>query len=217
MASIAQSPPASSGPFPWLWQWLRDELTPYTGRALLVARMVIAAVLVMIISMTFRLPYGGYSALFVLTLSRESLEGTIRAVWMIVIGFALGGAYVLAAGMLIVGNPMLRFLWVAATLFLIFYAISTTNNYGAAIRFGYLVVIAIPLWDRQITPEAKVTGTLWLVGTLTMASVISLLLEMGYVALRRGNDLLDPLRERLGCVQELLRSYADGRPFDEAT
>src|SRR6516162_2453659 len=136
MASIAQSLPASSGPFAWLWQWLRDELTPYPGRTLLVARMVAAAALVMIISMTFRVPYAGYSALFALTLSRESLEETKRAVGMIVIGFALGGAYVLAAGMLIVGNPMLRFFWVAATLFFIFYAISATNNYGAAVRFG---------------------------------------------------------------------------------
>src|SRR5215469_8098687 len=217
MASLAQSLPAPGGRSTWLWQWLREELTPYSGRTLLVARMVLAAALVMIINMTFRLPYGAYSALYALTLSRESLEETKRAVWMIVLGFALAGAYVLATGMLVAGDPMLRFLWVAATLFLIFYAISATNNYGAAVRFGYLVVIAIPLWDRQITPQSKVTGTLWLVGTLTMASVISLLLEMGYVALRRGNDLLDPLRERLGCVQELLRSYADGRPFDEAT
>ena len=216
MASIAQSLPAPAGRLAWFRRWLRDELTPYSGRTLLVARMVASAALVMIISMTFRLPYGGYSALFALTLSRESLEGTIRAVWMIVIGFALAGAYVLAAGMVVVGNPMLRFLWVAATLFLIFYAISATNNYGAAVRFGYLAVIAIPLWDRQIAPQDKVTGTLWLVGTLSMASVISLLLEMGYVALRRGNDLIDPLTERLACVQELLRSYADGRPFDEA-
>ncbi|HYK59506.1 MAG TPA: hypothetical protein VEV85_08760, partial [Bryobacteraceae bacterium] len=60
--------------------------------------------------MTFRLPYGGYSALFALTLSRESLEETKRAVWMIVIGFALAGAYVLATGMVVVGNPMVRFL-----------------------------------------------------------------------------------------------------------
>src|SRR5215469_12164525 len=216
MASLAQSLPAPGGRSTWLWQWLREELTPYSGRTLLVARMVLAAALVMIINMTFRLPYGAYSALYALTLSRESLEETKRAVWMIVLGFALAGAYVLAAGMLVAGDPMLRFLWVAATLFLIFYAVSATSNYGAAIRFGYLAVIAIPLWDRYITADAKVTGTLWLVGTLIMASVISLLLEMGFAALRGGDDLMDPLVERLACLEELLRSCANGRPVNRA-
>jgi multidrug resistance protein MdtO len=217
MASIAQSLNAPARHLTWFRQWLRDELTPYPGRALLVARMVLAAALIMIISMTFRIPFGGYSALFALTLSRESLEETKRAVWMIVIGFALAGAYVLATGMVVVGNPMVRFLWVAATLFLIFYAISATNNYGAAVRFGYLAVIAIPLWDRQIAGQDKVTGTLWLAGTLTIASVISLLLEMGYAALRGGNDLIDPILERIACVEQLLRSHAGGVPLDEAT
>jgi multidrug resistance protein MdtO len=217
MASIAQSLPASSAGHRWLWEWLRCELTPYDGRALLVARMVSAATLVMIITMTFRLPYGAYSAVFALNLSRESLEASASAVRMIVIGFVLAGAYVLAAGMVVAGNPMLRFLWVVGTLFLIFYAISATNNYAASMQFGYLMVITIPLWDRQIPGEAKVTGTLWAVGTLTMASVISLLLEMGYAALRRGDDLIDPIRGRLASVEDLLRFYADGRPVDAAT
>ena len=217
MASIAQSLPASSAGHRWLWEWLRDELTPYDGRALLVARMVTAATLVMILTMTFRLPYGAYSALFALNLSRESLEASASEVRMIVIGFVLAGAYILSTGMVIVGNPMLRFLWVVGTLFLIFYAISATNNYVASMRFGYLMVIAIPLWDRQVPGEDKVTGTLWAVGTLTMGSVISLLLEMGYVALRRGDDLIDPIRDRLSSVTELLRLYADGRPVDAAT
>ena len=41
----------------WLWDFLKEELTPYPGRAGTVTRMVIAATLVMIICMTFRIPY----------------------------------------------------------------------------------------------------------------------------------------------------------------
>jgi len=44
-----------------------------------------------------------------------------------------------------------------------------------------------------------------------MATVISLLLEIGYAAFRRGDDLMDPITERLAYVEELLRSYADAR------
>lgn len=31
----------------------------------------------------------------------------------------------------------------------------------AAARFGYLLVITIPLWDSQIHTESKIEGTLW--------------------------------------------------------
>ena len=111
MASIAQSLPASSGRHSWLWGWLRDELTPYPGRVLLVARMVIAATLVMIVTMTFQLPYGAYGAYFALSLSRENVEASATAVRMIVIGFVLAGAYTFLGVMLVLGDPMLRFVW----------------------------------------------------------------------------------------------------------
>ncbi len=217
MGSIAQSFPASNRPLAWLWEWLRDELAPYPGRALLVARMVTAATLVMIISMTFRLPYGAYAALYALNVSRDSLEGTRRAVQSIVVGFVLAGAYILTGAMLVLGDPLLRFLWIAASLFLIFYGISATGNFAAWTRFGYMAVITISLWDRHVGAQTKVNGLLWAIWMLTMASVIALLLEILYAALRRGDDLLDPLAERLACVEELLRSYASGRPAAAAT
>jgi len=217
MASIAQSLPASSGRHSWLWGWLRDELTLYPGRVLLVARMVIAATLVMIVTMTFQLPYGAYGAYFALSLSRESVEASATAVRMIVIGFVLAGAYTFLGVMLVLGDPMLRFVWAVGSLFLIFYAISATNNYAALVRFGYLIVIMIPLWDRQIPADDKVEGTLWAIGTFILASVIALVLEIAYAALRRGDDLMDPLLERMACVEELLRLYAGGRPADAAT
>lgn len=150
MAAIAQTLPASSGRFAWLWQAFRDEMAPYRGRGALVARMVTASTLVMIISMTFRIPYGAYGAIYALALSRDSLEATAKAARGMAIGLALGGIYVVVAAMLVLDDPMLRFIWVVATLFLIFYVMSALSNYAAAARFGYLIVITIPLWDRHI-------------------------------------------------------------------
>jgi len=57
MATAAQSLPASNRSFAWFLEWLRDELTPYPGRTLLVVRMVLAAALITIIGMTFQIPY----------------------------------------------------------------------------------------------------------------------------------------------------------------
>ena len=176
--------------------------------------MVTAATMVMIISMTFQLPYGAYAALFALNLSRESLPGSRRAVQSIVVGFVLSGAYLLIGAMLVLGDPALRFLWIVVTLFLIFYGISATGNLAEWSRFGYMAVITISLWDRHITAQAKVNGILWAVGMLTMASVIALLLEIAYAALKRGDDLIDPITDRLASVEQLLRSYAEGVPID---
>jgi multidrug resistance protein MdtO len=163
MATLAQSVPESRQPLAWFWDFLKQELTPYPGRAALVARMVIAATLVMIITMTFRLPFGAYAAAFALTISRESPQITVKSFRTLVVGWALGAAYILIGALFFLENPVLRFLWVIVTLFAIFYAISAMTNSVAASRFGYFVIITVPLWDLHVAAELKVEGTLWAV------------------------------------------------------
>jgi multidrug resistance protein MdtO len=46
----------------WLRDFLRQELAPYPGRGVLVARMVLTATIVMLITETFRIPFGAYAA-----------------------------------------------------------------------------------------------------------------------------------------------------------
>src|SRR5258708_35468074 len=111
--------------------------------------------------------------------------------------------------MLVLDDPMLRFLWVVGTLCLLFYLISALSSYAASARFGYLIIITIPLWDRHIPAEQKVEGTLWAVGTITIASVITLLLEIVFAAFRRSDDLTQGITQRLACVGEALALYVD--------
>ena len=216
MASIAQTFPVSTGWLAWFPEFLRNELAPYPGRAALVARMIMASTLVMIISMTFRVPYGAYAAIYALILSRESLESTTKAAQSMALGLVLGGAYVVLGALLFSADPMLRFLWVVATFFLIFWVLSALGNYGASARFGYLIVITTPLWDRHISAEMKVENTLWAVGSITIASAITLLLEVGFAGLRRVNDVIDPIADRLSRVEKLLTCYAHGGSADPA-
>jgi multidrug resistance protein MdtO len=211
MGAIAPSLTGSTNRSAWLWQFLKEELAPYPGRVSLVVRMVTASTLVMIIGMTFRIPYIAYSALFALILSRESLAETAKAARDLVVGVILGGAYVIVGAMLVLGNPMLRFLWVGATLFLAFYTLSAFSNYTAAARFAYLIVITISLWDGNDSAESKVENTLWAVGAITLGSVVTLLMELVFASFRRMNDLTEAMVDRLVTVQELLDHYAQGR------
>ena len=207
MSTIAQSFPATRTRFAWLWELLKNELAPYKGRTALVARMVTASTLMMILCMTFKIPYAAYAALFAFNISRESIEGTARAARGLVVGSALGGVYVLFCSALVLGNAMLRFLWVIVTLFLVFYGISALSDYSASARFGYLNVIIIPVATSQVPAETKIETTLWAVGAISLGSIVAFLLEIGFASFRRADELTEGLTESLNSVEETLRSY----------
>ncbi len=215
MATVAQNLPESSGPSVWFWEFLKEELAPYPGRAAVVARMVIAATIVMLITMTFRIPYGAYGALYTLTISRESPQGTEKAVKTIIIAYFLGAGYQLILGVLFGGDPMLRLLWIVVTLLIIFYLLSVMTNFNAASRFGYILVITIPLWDPNVPAGLKIENTLWAVGVITLASVIALIIELVFAAARPWDDLSRSIAERLHSVEELLNSYIVDGAVDE--
>lgn len=217
MITVAQSFPGLSGRFAWFCQFLREELAPYRGRASLVARIVLASTLAMIVCVTFQIPYGLYAAIFPLALSRESLEGTASAVRALIVGSALAGIYAIVGAMIALGSPVLRFLWVGATLFLAFYLLSALRNYAAGARFAFVSVVTIPLWDSHISAESKTEATLWAVGAIAIGSVITLLIELAFAEFRRTDDLSEAITERLLSVEELLACYADGREIPDAT
>jgi multidrug resistance protein MdtO len=217
MATFAQSVPESPRPSAWVWEFLKEELMPYPGRAALVARMVIASTLSMIMVMTFRIPYGAYAGVYALTISRESPQATVKDLKRIVIAFAFAAVAVLIGAMFFLNDPNLRLLWVIGQLFAMFYALSAVTNYTAAVRFGYLLIIVIPLWDRHIPAELRVEQTLWAVGAITVGSVVTVLVELIYAELRPGDELIHHISKRFAAIEELLGCYIADRPVDEKT
>ena len=87
MATVAQSLPESSRPLAWFQEFLREELAPYPGRAGTVARMTVAATVVMIICLAFRVPYGFQGAIYALIVSRENLRATLESADWSLAGF----------------------------------------------------------------------------------------------------------------------------------
>jgi hypothetical protein len=195
MAIVAQNLPDSSGPSVWFWEFLKEELAPYPGRAALVARMVICATLVMIITMTFRLPYGMHGAIFTLIISRESPRATLKHVRTTVIAFAFSAIYIFIGALFSLDDPTLRLLWIIGTLFIAFYAISALTNYVAATGFGILIAITISLWDMHVPVELKAENTLWAFAQTAMACAITLLIELVFSALQRGGTLRRSIAE----------------------
>ena len=216
MASLAQSVPESPRSL-WFWGFLKEELVPYPGRVNTVARMVIAATLVMIVCMTFRIPYGFQGAIYVLFVSRESPRATLESAGIIFLVTGIGVAYVLISARFVINVPILHFLWIVGSLFLAFYAISAMPNYGASVTFANLIAAGLPFWDRHVSAETNVEDTLRLLLSSLIGVVLTAAVELAFSRRRPGDDIVLPIVERLTVVRSLLAAFAEGRPVDQAT
>ena len=112
MATLAQSLPASPRPLAWFGEFLKQELAPYPGRAGTIVRMVLAATLVMIICMTFRIPRAFQGAVYALMISRENLRATLQSAGTMLLVTGVGAAYILISAGFVISVPVLHFFWI---------------------------------------------------------------------------------------------------------
>ena len=200
----------------WFWQFLKSELAPYPGRAWIVARATIAATLIMIVVMTFQIPFGFLAAIYTFFLSRESpaltLKGGIRTAVM----YAVATIYTIVGVMTMVGSPITHFLWIAISLFLAFYLLRIFPDYFTAVGFGFTLAGAIPLWDQTyLTVEKRTENTLWLGGAVLIGSVITIIVEYVFRRVPPVADITQGIEDRLQSVEELLRRIASAAPSFE--
>ncbi len=202
----------------WFWNFLKNELAPYPGRAWVVTRVTIAATLVMILVMTFQIPNGFLAAIFTLFLSRENPTATLIAGVRTIAAFLLATAYTLIGASMFVADPLTHFLGVAFSLFLSFFLISITNDYGTAVAFGFTIAGAIPFWDRvTINVNDRVEDTLWLAGVVALGVVVTIVVEYVFRRVHPATDLTEGIEARLKTVESVLRCAAAERPLDNAS
>jgi multidrug resistance protein MdtO len=216
MATFAQTIPDSPKPLASYWEFLKEELIPYPGRGALVGRMVMAATLTMLITFTFRLPYGAYGAIYALSISRESAQITLNTAITRIVAYSLGAIYVLTGATFFVDDPLVRLLWVLGTMFLIFYAVSAVSTFVSAVDIGYLIVMTVSLWDEHISGEQRLEATLWAVFALAIGNAVAVVVELLFEATRPGNDLLRSIADQLTSVETALVSYGTGGAVDQA-
>jgi multidrug resistance protein MdtO len=217
MAIVAQSVSAMSSSLSWLGQFLKDELSQYPGRAALVARMVIAATLVMLICMVFRIPYAFQGAIYALTVSRESSQATFKSAASILSLTGIGAAYLLASAWFVISIPTLHLLWVIASFFLGFYAISTIRNFGASSTFAIMICVGVPIWDRHVPAKTNVEDTLWLCLASATGVVVTVGVEILFSRIKPGEDIVEGVADRLAAVENLLVCFAENCPVDRLT
>ena len=214
MAAIVQNLPQFSSPLTWLRDFLKEELATYPGRAARVGRMTLAATLVMIVCMTFQIPFAFQGAVYVLMISRESSRATLQSATTILLATGIGSAYLLVFARFFNNSPLLHFLWIIGSFFLAFYVISAAKNYMAALIFATMMAVGLPLWDRYMPAETSVEDTLWLCLATLIGVGITALVELLFVRLPPGDEIVLPIAARLAAVENLLTSYAENQTID---
>jgi len=217
MATDAQTLPLSSRSLAWFWEFLKEELAPYPGRAALVARMTLAATLVMIICMTFRVSYGSQGAIYALLISRENPRATLESAGITFLVTGVTAAYILISMWFVIEVPVLHFLWLIGTFFVGFYAISTMTNYPAVVIFTLTLAAGGPLWTRHVSAETNVEDTLRVVLAGLIGVVVTAVVELAFARTKPGDNVVMPIAERLAAVESLLTRFAEGGPIDHPT
>ena len=207
-AQLPHQPARPTVSWPWFREFIRWEVAPYPGRMNTVIRMTIAATLVMIIVVTFRIPNAALAGLFSILLARENLAVTWRGGQFIVLGFVVASLYTLLGMMLFRGYPITHFFWVIGSLYLIFFVIRTTTNYAAALAFAIPIGVALPVWDRSLPSELQVEGTLWPIVIIAVGAGATVATEALYRIFDRSDPLITFVDDVLLAVQQLAESLA---------
>jgi multidrug resistance protein MdtO len=192
----------------WFQEFIRWEIAAYPGRVSTVARMTIAATLVMIIAVTFRIPYAFLAGLFSILMARENLAATWRGGRLVVLGFVTASLYTLLGMMLFRGYPITHFFWVIGSLYLVFFVIRTVPNYAAAVAFAIPIGVALPVWDRTLPSQDQVEGTLWPILAVAVGAGAAVATEAIYRIFDRSDPLITSVDDMLLAVQQVAKSIA---------
>jgi multidrug resistance protein MdtO len=208
--TLKQAPVAPPSPpfFQWFASFLREELRPYPGRAVLALRYTVAATITMLLIVTFRLPGAAVGGFFSLLLSREAPITTLRGGISTVASFLCGTAFLLTGAILLVDYPLTHFLWVILSFFVAFYGLSAMSNYGAGTAFAIVIVLSVPAWDQAGPQAALVVSSLWVLGSVALAVTVTIVVEFTFSLFDTRDELTEGLDQRLEAVRVVLKLSA---------
>jgi multidrug resistance protein MdtO len=205
---ISREPEAQNANWLWMREFLRWEVAPYPGRLNAVIRMTITATLVMFIVVTFRIPNAFLAGLYAILLARENLAATWRNGRIIVLAFVGASLYTLLGMVLFRDYPITHFYWIIGSLYLAFFVMRTTTNYAAALVFAIPIGIVLPLWDRPLSSEVQVEGTLWPVLIIAVGVGVTMGTEAVYRIFDRTDPFITSVDDLLLAAQQVAKSIA---------
>ncbi|HSY71362.1 MAG TPA: FUSC family protein [Alloacidobacterium sp.] len=217
MATATMAAPANQNFTSWFWEFLKGELTPYPGRGAMVARIVVAATITMILTMTFRVPGGALGAIIAFLISRENFVATTKFTVSIGTAVIMSAVFVPVGGTMFASVPITHFFWVCFSLFLIFFLLRALANFAVATILGVIGTSAVAIWYLPGPAEHNIEQTLWQVLSPAIGAVVTLVVEAVFHAFQKQDQITVGLDARLKAVEDLLTCYATGTPIPKET
>ena len=160
---------------PGIMESLLRELRPYPGRETTVLRMVLAVLITMIVVMTFRIPYAFLGVFNAFVISRHDPEWLVRNGFAAAIASVAAVAYVVIGVNLFYDYQVLHFVFLIASLYLVFFLRRALTNDGVTFNFGVTAIVALTLlWDRPYPAEAHLASTLSLSFVVMLGTLIAM-------------------------------------------
>ena len=176
--------------------------------------MTLAATLVMIVCMTFRIPYAFQGAIYALMISRESPRATLRSAALIAMVTAIGAAYLLISVRFVISVPEVHFLWVIMLSVPGFLCDQRSDELHRSSSFRHHDVRRNSFVGSACACRNQCRRYTLAVLAVLVGVAITGAVELVFARLRPGNEVVSPITERLDAVETLFTCYAEDRAVD---
>jgi multidrug resistance protein MdtO len=192
------------------WDFIREQLKPFPGRAHAMVRLVTSALITLLISETLRIPEPAFSAYLVFFIANEDGIASVKMGLLAMVGLTITLVASIGVTICFMDAPWFR---LPVTFLLIAGAVWLSRTLVLAVM-GRLMAVILALYlslaDTVFDAEALTEATLWLWSIVGVAVGVTAVVS---VALEPRPDLL--LRAQivasLGEVEKLLQACAGGR------
>ncbi|CAE6747340.1 FUSC family protein [Paraburkholderia aspalathi] len=190
--------------------FLRSELGAFPGRANLTMRSVLGCAIVLIVSMTLRVPEVALSLIAVFFVTQSNIVLTRLVALLAVIGTTCAIACIIGVFKLTFDYPLLRIVVASAIFFCSAYMMRAVAKLGLVFFLVSLIVIyAQTFADRTDNAEALVRACLWVWVAVNYAVVLSLIINTLFLPAEPEQQLRAAMQGQLATARARLAIMID--------
>ena len=193
----------------WAERFRRD-LQPMPGRLNSSLRIVLASVIALLFFMTLRMPFASVGMYFVFIVGRDSPAVSVRSGFVSLLGLAASVAAVLGVVILTDNDPMARVLSVAIVTFIAGMFMLASTLPALASIWGFIFCTLIALWETHAPADSLVKGSLYILGTVSLAVASVVAVEYVFGTRHPAEELQQQRMERYHALEAMFALYGHG-------
>jgi multidrug resistance protein MdtO len=212
MATTIASPNANAAET-WARRiWL--DLQPTPGRLSASLRILLASLLTLIFLLVWQIPAISIPLYFVFIIGRDSPSVSLRSGVLTLLTLAAGVAAELSLVALSDNSPVARVLGVAVVSFLGGMLVLAASVPTLGSTWGLIFCTLISTWERHVSENTLVKGSLWLLAGASVAVGCAIAVEYVFGARHPARALIEERRNRWRALVAMFTLYAQGAKPD---